>query len=129
MKRLLALLLAALALPAYAETPQRIVSVGGAITETVYALDQGHRLVGADTTSYYPAAAASLPKVGYLRALSVEGVLSLEPDLLILSEEAGPPAVVVQLEASGLNIKTLPAAHGPADVIANIRRLGEWLDC
>ena len=55
---------------AFADTPKRVVSVGGALTETVYALGAGELLVGSDTTSYYPEAAANSPKVGYQRALS-----------------------------------------------------------
>ncbi|MBL4906118.1 MAG: ABC transporter substrate-binding protein, partial [Sneathiella sp.] len=69
-----------------AEVPTRIVSVGGALTEMLYALGESARIVGADTTSYYPLAAKELPKVGYQRNLSAEGILSLKPDLLLINE-------------------------------------------
>ena len=91
--------------------PARVVSVGGAITETLYALGAEHLLVGADTTSLYPAAATRLPSVGYARALSAEGVLSLRPTLLLAGAEAGPPAVMRQLAAARVNLLQLDADH------------------
>ncbi|HET6828991.1 MAG TPA: ABC transporter substrate-binding protein, partial [Ramlibacter sp.] len=69
------LLLAASALPlaSHAAAP-RLITVGGAITEVVYALGAQDQLVGTDTTSLFPAAALRTPKVGYMRQLSAEGV-------------------------------------------------------
>lgn len=106
---------------------QRIVSVGGAITETLYALRQGHRVVATDTTSYFPEAAKKTPKVGYQRTLSAEGILSTRPDLIVASDQAGPPAVIRQLKASGLTFRTLPTATDLAQVIDNIRALSALL--
>ena len=68
----------------------RIVSVGGAITETLFALKAGDRIVGVDSTSTFPAQARQLPSVGYMRTLSAEGVLALAPTHLIANEDAGP---------------------------------------
>ncbi len=68
----------------------RIVSVSGATTEIVYALGAEKQLVGTDTTSLFPAAALQTPKVGYMRQLSAEGLLSLKPDAVIGTTEAGP---------------------------------------
>ena len=62
------------------ENPARIVSIGGAITEILYALGFEDRLAGVDTTSLYPPAALrDKPNVGYMRQLSAEGVLGLNP--------------------------------------------------
>ena len=66
---LLALVLAASG-PALAEP--RLVTLGGSITEIVYALGAGDRIVAVDTTSVYPESVLSLPKIGYMRALSSE---------------------------------------------------------
>lgn len=99
-----------------AQAADRIVSVGGALTEIVYALGAGDMLVGVDTTSLYPAAARALPQVGYMRQLSAEGVLSLSPTLLLLTEEAGPPPVLRQLQATGLKTVLLPGGHQPGAV-------------
>ena len=68
-------------LPAWAQSPPapRLVTISGAITEVVYALGAEAQLVGTDTTSLYPLAALKTPKVGYMRQLSAEGLLSLKP--------------------------------------------------
>ena len=79
---------------ARAAEARRIVSIGGAVTETFYALGAQGELVGADTTSLFPEAAEKLPSVGYARNLSAEGVLSLRPTLIVANEDAGPPAVL-----------------------------------
>ncbi|MEH6403777.1 MAG: hemin ABC transporter substrate-binding protein [Sneathiella sp.] len=109
------------------ELPNRIVSVGGAVTEIIYALEEDQRLVGADTTSYYPPLAAKLPKVGYQRNLSAEGILSLNPDLLLVTDDAGPPPVLVQIKNAGLKIVTLKSAKSVAHVRQNILLVGDVL--
>ncbi len=70
------------------ESP-RIVSIGGPVTEIVYALGADKDLVGVDTSSIYPEAATKLPQVGYQRMLSAEGVLALHPTLILASADAG----------------------------------------
>lgn len=88
--------LALSALPALA-APRRVVCAGGAITECVFALGHGGEVVAVDTTSLYPAAVQPLPKIGYFRQLSMEGLLSLAPDLVIADVDAGPANVLKQL--------------------------------
>jgi iron complex transport system substrate-binding protein len=83
--------------------------------------------VGVDTTSLYPAAAQQLPSVGYARSLSAEGVLSLKPTLIIASGEAGPPAVLRQLQGAGVPLVTLDAEHRAEQVWARTQRLGTLL--
>lgn len=114
--------------PVWAEDPKRIVSIGGGVTEIVYALGAEGLLVGSDTTSYYPPAAEKLPKVGYHRALSAEGILSLRPDLVLMTDEAGPSTVLEQLRAAGLRLLTQPAARSVAGVMDNIRAVGQALN-
>jgi iron complex transport system substrate-binding protein len=108
--------------------PGRIVSVGGALTEIVYALDGAEHLVGVDSTSQMPAAAQALPQVGYMRTLSAEGVLSLRPDLLLASTHAGPPAVLEQLRAAGVRIETLAEDYSAAGIAAKIGAIAGLLD-
>jgi iron complex transport system substrate-binding protein len=110
-----------------AATAPRIVSVGGALTETVYALGAEHLLVGADTTSLHPAAATQLPSVGYARALSAEGVLSLRPTRLLAGPEAGPPVVMRQLAAAGLDILQLGTDHRIEGLLQRTRQIGQAL--
>ncbi|WP_328804963.1 heme/hemin ABC transporter substrate-binding protein [Stappia albiluteola] len=107
--------------------PSRIVSIGGSITEIVYALGQEKRLVAVDTTSTYPAEAAELPNVGYMRALSAEGVLSLKPDLVIAVEGAGPPQAIDVLKSSSIPFLEVPDQHSAAGVAAKIRIVGKAL--
>ncbi|MEH6474761.1 MAG: hemin ABC transporter substrate-binding protein [Sneathiella sp.] len=110
------------------QSDRRIVSIGGALTETIYALGRGSSLVGSDTTSYFPSAAAKLPKTGYQRALSVEGVLSLKPDLIIATEDAGPPSVIKQIASTGVQINHFKSAKSIEETRENILALGQTLD-
>lgn len=110
---------------AQAAPARRIVSVGGALTEIVFALQAGADLVGVDTTSLYPQAARKLANVGYARALSAEGVLALAPTQVIATEDAGPPAVLRQLAASGLPVAVLAANHRFEGLLDRVRRVGE----
>jgi iron complex transport system substrate-binding protein len=114
-------------LPAWgasASSPQRILAIGGAVTETLYALGLEDRVVAVDTSSTYPPRAlAEKPNVGYLRALSPEGVLSVGPDLIIALDGAGPPDAVKVLKGAAITYETLPEARDEATVLANIRRI------
>ncbi|GGP27108.1 heme/hemin ABC transporter substrate-binding protein [Silvimonas amylolytica] len=91
-----------------ADLPKRVVSLGGPLTEVIYALNAGDRLVGVDASSLYPAAATKLPQVGYYRAFSVEGVAALNPDLILATDQAGPPAALKQLQSLGKRVIVLP---------------------
>lgn len=104
---------------------RRIVSVGGALTETLYALGAQGELVGVDTTSIYPEAARVLPSVGYARSLSAEGLLSLRPTLVVATEDAGPPAVLRQIEEAGIALRVLDADHRFEGMLARTLRLAE----
>lgn len=90
----------------------RLITVGGAVTETVFALGQGDSVVAVDSTSRFPAQAADLRQVGYLRALAPEGLIGLAPDLLLVSEEAGPPQALAVLRAAGAPLTLVPDQAG-----------------
>ncbi len=105
-----------------------IVSIGGPVTEIIYALDQQDRIVARDTTSTYPAAANALPDVGYLRALSAEGVLSVGPDLIITRDTAGPPEVLEQLDAAAVPLVKVKDGFSAQSVIDAIHTVGTALD-
>lgn len=105
---------------------ERLVTVGGAVTETVFALGLGGQVVGVDTSSVFPQAATALPKVGYQRTLAAEGVLSLRPTRVLVSEEAGPPHALEQLRSAGLAVEVIagkPGIAGARDKILAIARL------
>ncbi|MBN9889412.1 heme/hemin ABC transporter substrate-binding protein [Salipiger abyssi] len=102
--------------------------IGGSVTEIVYALGQEHRLLARDTTSTYPPQAEALPDVGYMRALSPEGVLSVNPDLILSEEGAGPPETLDVLEEAAIPFITVPGGFDADAVAAKIRAVGEALD-
>lgn len=102
----------------------RIVSVSGATTEIVYALGAEKQLVGTDTTSLYPAAALQTPKVGYMRQLSAEGLLSLKPDAVIGTTEAGPGVVMDQVRSAGVKVELVEADHSWAEVQRKVAAVG-----
>ncbi|WP_370048831.1 MULTISPECIES: heme/hemin ABC transporter substrate-binding protein [Salipiger] len=104
------------------------LAIGGSVTEIVYALGQEHRLVARDTTSTYPPEATALPDVGYMRALSPEGVLSVGPDLIVSEEGAGPPETLAVLEEAAIPFVTVPGAFTAEGVAAKIRAVGDALD-
>ena len=117
---------AAIGTPAWAQAPaaQRLVAVGGAITEVVYALGAEALLVGTDTTSLYPEAATRTPKVGYLRQLSAEGLLSLRPDAIVGAGDAGPATVLEQVKSAGVRVELVPADHSFEEVLRKVVVVG-----
>lgn len=125
---LIAMLLMAFASQLRAETAGRIVSAGGSVTEIVYALGQGDRLVARDTTSRHPAAALDLPDVGYVRRLSPEGLLSVNPDLILVEEGAGPPETLEIMGETEIPIVTIPMGFDRAAVLAKIAAVADALE-
>jgi len=112
---------------AAAAPAERIVSVGGSVTEIVYALGEGHRLVARDSTSSYPPQAEALPNVGYARALSPEGVLSVDPDLIIASSGAGPLETLEVLKQANVAYSEVPEVYSADGVIQKIETIAEAL--
>ncbi|QEL24692.1 ABC transporter substrate-binding protein [Bosea sp. F3-2] len=111
--------------PALAQTPQRIVVAGGVITEVIYALGLQDRIVGLDSTSQFPAEALKdKANIGYVRALSAEGVLSLKPTLIMLIDGAGPPDAVSLLNESGVKIARIMDGLTPEGVASKIAAIG-----
>lgn len=84
----------------------KLVTIGPAVTQTVFALGAGDRVVGVDDSSTALPEASKLRSVGYQRALSAEGVLSLGAGMLLGSAEAGPPGVLEQLKQAGMKVET-----------------------
>ncbi|TGE08146.1 heme/hemin ABC transporter substrate-binding protein [Hymenobacter fodinae] len=84
--------------------PVRIVSLNGTVSEIICALGHQAQLVGVDVTSTYPEALSKLPKVGHNRNISAEGVLALNPTLVVGTTESLKPEVAAQLKAAGLQV-------------------------
>jgi iron complex transport system substrate-binding protein len=113
--------------PAFAEEAPRVVTLGGSVTEIAVELGAGDWLVGRDATSNHPEAVTELPDVGYIRALSAEGVLSLAPDLIVAEGDAGPVEAVDVLRAAGVPFVMVPEATTPDGVIAKVEAVAEAL--
>lgn len=100
----------------------RIVSIGGAITEILYALGEERRIVGVDTTSLYPPAVQKeKPSVGYMRQLSAEGVLGLRPSLILAVEGSGPKETMAVLKAAGVQLVVVPNSYTGEGIVEKIR--------
>ena len=106
----------------------RIVSLGGAVTEIVFALGYGKKVVGVDASSSYPEAVNDIAKVSYHRRLSAEGIISLAPTLVIATTEAGPPEVIQQLKGAGVTILILPHEPTVECTIEKIQIIGSALN-
>lgn len=102
----------------------RIASVGGSVTEIVYALGEEGKLVARDSTSVYPEAAMKLPDVGYMRQLSPEGVLSVNPSGLIVLEGSGPRETIDVLKKASVPLIIVPETFDHAGIIEKIRVVG-----
>ncbi len=111
-----------------AEDTSRITVAGGSITEIIFALGQQTKLIAVDITSNFPKQATELPSIGYVRALSAEGVLSLLPSLILGENDMGPAAVMEQLSRVGIDIKIIPEENTAAGIIDKVSCIANILD-
>ncbi len=105
-----------------------IVSLGSAVTEIIVALDAEERLVGIDDSSVLSQELSQLPQVGYYRMVSAEGVLSVQPGMIISSEDAGPPEALKKIKNSGVTVIQVPAEKTLAGTVNRIRSIGKALE-
>jgi iron complex transport system substrate-binding protein len=104
------------------EDTSRIVAIGGDVTEILYALKADAKIAAVDSTSQFPVQALKeKPNVGYMRALSAEGVLSANPTVIVASKDAGPPDVVKALKASAVPYVEVPDDRTPEGAAAKVR--------
>jgi iron complex transport system substrate-binding protein len=102
--------------------PQRIVSIAPSITELVFAIGAGEKLVGVDSESNFPEQARSIEKVGTYISPSLEMIIALKPDLLLVSDLT-PQQVIDTIENRG--IKVFAVAPKSIDGVAeSMRKLG-----
>ena len=118
-------LLTALPLVAFAAAQEKIVTLGGDVTEIVYALGADSSLVARDSTSQWPQAANALPDVGYLRQLNAEGILSMRPTLVLASDQAQPSLALKQVERSHVRVITVPGRNDLSVIDEKIRIIAE----
>lgn len=107
---------------------ERIVSIGGDVTEIVFALGLGDQLVAVDSTSRYPAMAGTLPDVGYMRSLSAEPILALAPSHILAVEDAGPESTIRVLRQAGVKFTSIPDSPTVDGLMTKIQAVAEALD-
>jgi iron complex transport system substrate-binding protein len=105
----------------------RIVTIGGAVTEIVFALGFGDRVIAIDITSTYPADIKKLPSIGYMRALAPEGVLSLGPSIVLAIEGSGPTEAIDVLSRASVPFVLVPEGHDEENVLKKIRFVAQAL--
>lgn len=103
---------------------KRIVAIGGTVTEILYALGAGDRVIARDSTSTFPADVMKKPDIGYMRALSPEGILAQSPDLILSEDGAGPPDALAILKASEIPMLTIDTPPEGAAIARKIRDVG-----
>lgn len=112
--------------PAKVDT-SRLVSVGGDVTEIIYALGEEKRLIARDSTSLYPEAATRLPDVGYMRALSPEGILAVDPTAILAVDGSGPAEALTVLKNASIPFETVPQTYDRDGIIRKIVTVGDFL--
>lgn len=114
---------------AHAERPARLVSLGSSNTEIIYALEAADTVVGVDSTSLVPPQAlATKANVGYLRALSAEGLLALRPDVVLTSAGAGPADVLDNLRRAGVTLVNLDDVASAESLLNRIDAIGQLVE-
>ncbi|MEQ4921909.1 heme/hemin ABC transporter substrate-binding protein [Proteus hauseri] len=108
---------------------ERWVVAGGSISELIYAMNAGDKIVGVDETTSYPEQTKSLPHIGYWKQLSTEGILSLRPTTFVTWDDAEPKMVLRQLAQHKVNVISLPRTPATFELmLENIRTLSISLD-
>jgi len=108
-------------------TDERYVVISPIYNEIIWALGAQDKVVGIDLSTTYPPDVKKVQTVGYHRALSAEGILSLHPTAIIHDNNIGPPQVVQQLQQLNLPMKTFSAKNDSFDgTKALIREMGAY---
>jgi iron complex transport system substrate-binding protein len=105
----------------------RLVTVGGSVTEIVFALGYGDKVIARDITSFYPGEVNKLPSVGYMRALSPEGVLSVNPSAILLIQGSGPKETLDVLSKASVPLVFIPEGYDRDALLAKIKAVGKAL--
>lgn len=101
----------------------RIVSLAPHITEQLFAIGAGDRIVGTTEHSDYPKAALAIPRVGRAHSLDIERIAALRPDLVVIWGSGFPPAALAAIRQLGAPV-FVSEPHSLADVARSMKRLG-----
>jgi len=125
----LGILYASLFNASYASKPLRIVSASGTLSEIVVGLGLESQIVGVDVTSTYPSSLEKIPKIGHNRTIAAEGIISLNPDVIIYSDQSMiSPAVIKQLTATGKTLVLFKHELSKEGAIRLIREVGAYFN-
>ncbi len=111
-----------------ANNSQRIVVAGGSVAEILYFIDADEKIVATDVTSTFPDEAQNHPSIGYVRNLSAEGILSMNPSLILGEDDMGPPNVITQLIDVEVDIRTIPEEKSVDGILDKIYCIASILD-
>ena len=103
-----------------ADNTSGIVVAGGSITEILYFLNEEDKILGIDVTSNFPKQTKELPSIGYVRNLSTEGILSLNPKLILGENDMGPLLVLDQINEVGVDLRIIPEEQTAMGIIEKI---------
>ncbi|KAA0990738.1 heme/hemin ABC transporter substrate-binding protein [Dyadobacter aurulentus] len=110
-------------------TAARIVSTNGTLSEILVGLGLEKQIVGVDVTSTYPASLEKIPKIGHNRSIAAEGILALNPDIIIYTNQSMvPPAVLKQLTGSGKKMVEFKQEYSKEGAIKLIREVGAYFN-
>lgn len=112
----------------FSSNPMRIVTIGGCVTETVFKLGLEENVVAVDLSSTSPSRVRDLPQVGYIRAISSEGILSMSPSIILTTTDIGPPKVVEQIKDSGVVLEIFDSPHTYQDILTLILNISSLLN-
>ena len=106
----------------------RVVIVGGSITEIFYLLGIENKIVALDITSNFPEEAKNFPSIGYVRMLSAEGLLSMNPSIILGENDMGPQNVIEQVNQTGVELLIIPEEKSLEGIIGKIKCVANIMD-
>ncbi|MCG8328331.1 MAG: ABC transporter substrate-binding protein [Chitinophagales bacterium] len=105
----------------------RIVALSGGITEVLYTLGHGNKIVGVDVTSTFPEEVKELPQLGHIRNLNAEAILALAPNLIVAEAKDSSNQILQQLANSGIELLFLESTNHPDKPILQAEVLAKKL--
>lgn len=109
------------------QAQKRIVCLGGTVSEIVYELGVGDQIVGVDVSSIYPPSLLKVPKVGYWKRVSAEGILALKPTHVVGMYDAGPDEALKQLEAAGVKVLRIKENFSHDGAMENVKSIAAFI--
>lgn len=106
---------------------QRVITLAPHLTELVFAIDQGDKLVGVMSFSNYPEAAKKIPRIGSHNTISYESIVKIQPDLILAWGSGNGSEVINKLKSLGFSVY-VSEPNKLEGVAATIRKLGILLD-